>query len=210
MNKNNIEIIQNFLSSEENKTLLINPTSEEITYFYEGLLRNLSLNSNIKLNNEEYSKVNEISNDLFGNKKIYLYFITNSKQIEEIEKLNFQKVIFTDYKNYKKFIKKYVCVNGYDFEKDIKIFLEDHLSISDQSFVEYCISQPHLTFSEISKYNINNKNYKIESPVTSEGNSIIEIRKDIFKLKRSKADIKKLFSKIKNEVKYKKFNFLTY
>ena len=51
MNKNNIEIIQNFLSSEENKTLLINPTSEEITYFYEGLLRNLSLNSNIKLNN---------------------------------------------------------------------------------------------------------------------------------------------------------------
>ena len=165
MNKNNIEIIQNFLSSEEDKTLLINPTSEEITCFYEGLLRNLSLNYNIKLNNEEYSKLNEISNDLFGNKEIYLYFITNSKQIEEIDKLNFQKVIFTDYKNYKKFIKKYVCINGYDFEKDIKIFLKDHLSISDQSFIEHCISQP---------------------------------------------DIKKLFSKIKSEVKYKKFNFLTY
>ena len=86
MNKNNIEIIQNFLSSEEDKTLLINPTSEEITCFYEGLLRNLSLNYNIKLNNEEYSKLNEISNDLFGNKEIYLYFITNSKQIEEIDK----------------------------------------------------------------------------------------------------------------------------
>ena len=210
MNKNNIEIIQNFLSNEENKTLLINPTSEEITYFYEGLLRNLSVNSNIKFHNAEYSKVNEVSNDLFGTKEIYLYFITNSKQIDEIEKLNFQKVIFTDYKNYKKFIKKYVCINGYDFEKDIKIFLQDHLSISDHSFIEHCISQPHLTFSEISKYNINNKNYKIGSPVTSEGNSIIEIRKDIFKLKRSKADIKKLFSKIKNEVKYKKFNFLTY
>ena len=91
MNKNNIEIIQNFLSNEENKTLLINPTSEEITYFYEGLLRNLSVNSNIKLHNAEYSKVNEVSNDLFGTKEIYLYFITNSKQIEEIEKLSFQK-----------------------------------------------------------------------------------------------------------------------
>ena len=210
MNKNNIEIIQNFLSSEENKILLINPTSEEIKYFYEGLLRNLSVNSNIKLHNEEYSKVNEKSNDLFGTKEIYLYFITNSKQIEEIEKLSFQKVIFTDYKNYKKFMKKYACVNGYDFEKDIKIFLEDHLSISDQIFIEHCISQPHLTFSEISKYNINNKNYNIGSPITGEGNFILEIRKDIFKLKRSQADIKKLFSKIKSEVKYKKFNFLTY
>ena len=125
-------------------------------------------------------------------------------------KIEFSKSNIYGLQNYKKFIKKYVCINGYDFEKDIKIFLEDHLSISDQSFIEHCISQPHLTFSEISKYNINNKNYKIESPVTSEGNSIIEIRKDIFKLKRSKADIKKLFSKIKNEVKYKKFNFLTY
>ena len=48
MNKDNIEIIKKFLSSEENKTLLINPTSEEITCFYEGLLRNLSVNSNIK------------------------------------------------------------------------------------------------------------------------------------------------------------------
>ena len=210
MNKNNIEIIQNFLSNEENKTLLINPTSEEITYFYEGLLRNLSVNSNIKFHNAEYSKVNEVSNDLFGTKEIYLYFITNSKQIDEIEKLNFQKVIFTDYKNYKKFIKKYVCINGYDFEKDIKIFLQDHLSISDHSFIEHCISQPYLTFSEISKYNINNKNYKMGSPVTSEGNFILEIRKEIFKLKKSQADIKKLFSKIKSEVKYKKFNFLTY
>ena len=65
MNKNNIEKIKNFLSCKENKTLLINPTSEEITCFYESLLRCLSLNSNIKLINSEYSKVNETSNDLF-------------------------------------------------------------------------------------------------------------------------------------------------
>ena len=210
MSKNNIEKIKDFLTSKESNTLLINPTSEEISCFYECVFRELSAIYNIKLGNEEYSKVKEISNDLFGTKKIYLYNITNSKQIEEIEKLSFQKVIFTDYKNYKKFMKKYACVNGYDFEKDIKIFLEDHLSISDQIFIEHCISQPHLTFSEISKYNINNKNYNIGSPITGEGNFILEIRKDIFKLKRSQADIKKLFSKIKSEVKYKKFNFLTY
>ena len=209
MNKDNIEIIKKFLSSEENKTLLINPTSEEITCFYESLLRCLSLNSNIKLINSEYSKVNETSNDLFEIKKIYLYFLTNSKQIEEIEKLSFQKVIFTDYKNYKKFAKKYKFINGYDFEKDIKIFLKDHLSINNQNLIEYCISQPHLTFSEISKYNIN-KSYNAGSPITSEGNFILEIRKDIFKLKRSQTNIKNLFSKIKSEARYKKFNFLTY
>ena len=32
----------------------------------------------------------------------------------------------------------------------------------------------------------------------------------IFKLKKSQIDIKKLFSKIKSEVVYKKFNFLIY
>ena len=210
MNINNIEKIKNFLSCKENKTLLISPTSEETSCFYESLLKNLSVINNIKLSNREYSKVNETSNDLFEAKIIYLYFIANNKQVEEIGNLDFQKVIFTDYKNYKKFAKIYVSINGYDFEKDMKIFLKDHLKISDQRLIEYCISQPHLTFSEISKYNINNNSYKIGSPATNEGNFIFEIRKDIFKLKRSQTDVKKLFSKIKKEAKYKKFNFLIY
>ena len=34
MIKNNIEILENFLSSEKNKTLLINQVSDEV-YFYE-------------------------------------------------------------------------------------------------------------------------------------------------------------------------------
>ena len=209
MNKNNIEKIKDFLSCKESKTLLISPTSDETSCFYENLLKNLSVIHNIKLSNKEYSKVNETSNDLFEAERIYLYFIANSKQVEEIGNLDFQKVIFTDYKNYKKFAKKYKFINGYDFEKDIKIFLKDHLSINNQNLIEYCISQPHLTFSEISKYNIN-KSYNPGSPITSEGNFILEIRKDIFKLKRSQTNIKNLFSKIKSEARYKKFNFLTY
>ena len=35
MNKNNIEIIKHFFSSDENKTLLINQVSEDIGCFYE-------------------------------------------------------------------------------------------------------------------------------------------------------------------------------
>ena len=64
---------------------MISPTSEETSCFYESLLKNLSVINNIKLSNKEYSKVNETSNDLFEAKKTYLYFIANSKQVEELE-----------------------------------------------------------------------------------------------------------------------------
>ena len=209
MKKNNIELIDFFLSSKENGTLLINQVNEEIFCFYDFVIKDMAINYNISLKYNNKFDV-DISDELFSNRKIFVFNLSNLKDIKKIIYENFQKIIFTDYKNYKKFAKIYVSINGYDFEKDMKIFLKDHLKISDQRLIEYCISQPHLTFSEISKYNINKNNYIIGSPATNEENFIFEIRKDIFKLKRSQTDVKKLFSKIKKEAKYKKFNFLIY
>ena len=210
MNKINIELIEDFLSSTDVYTLLVNNVSDEIGCFYKTVIEHLSIKFNVKLDKSEYSKLVNISKDLFETKKIYIYYITNSKQIEDIGKKNYPKIIFTDYKNYKKFTKKYFTINGYDFVKDINFFLKKYVSVNDKELINYCISQPHLTLSETSKYKINSERYKADSIIVNEYNSTLQIRKDIFKFKNSQVDLEKLFFKLKDEAKYKKFNFLTY
>ena len=210
MQKNNIEIIKDFLSRCQNETLLINSVTEETACFYEGLIRNLAILAKVKLFFNGYSIVTNTSNELFDNNKIYIYFITNGKLIEETSKLLFPKIIFTDYKNYKKYLKKYIVINGYESEKDISYYIKNFYNINNQDLIDYCVSQPHLAFSELSKYTVNSEKYEIDTAIRNEDNFIAEIRKDIFKLKRSQSNLKKIFFKLKDEVKYKKFNFLAY
>ena len=64
--------------------------------------------------------------------------------------------------------------------------------------------------SEATKYKVNKSGYIADAKNKSINNFILEIRKDIFNLKKSRVDIKRLFSKIKIESIYKKFNFLIY
>lgn len=206
--KNNIETIKKFIESN-NQNLLINQLNEEIGCFYETVIRELSKENNVSVIN--YVGVNANNNeDLFSNKKLYLITSTNSRQIEEITSGNSQNIILTDYKNYKKFSKNLVSVNGYDFEKDLRYFLNHYFKISDETIINYCISSPYFVFSEVSKYSLNSKNYNADTRVKEVNNFILSLRKDIFKLKANSIDIKKLFQKLKLEVNYKKFNFLTY
>lgn len=206
--KNNIETIKKFIESN-NQNLLINQLNEEIGCFYETVIRELSKENNVSVIN--YVGVNANNNeDLFSNKKLYLITSTNSRQIEEITSGNSQNIILTDYKNYKKFSKNLVSVNGYDFEKDLRYFLNHYFKISDETIINYCISSPFFVFSEVSKYSLNSKNYNADTRVKEVNNFILSLRKDIFKLKANSIDIKKLFQKLKLEVNYKKFNFLTY
>ena len=206
--KNNIETIKKFIESN-NQNLLINQLNEEIGCFYETVIRELSKENNVSVIN--YVGVNANNNeDLFSNKKLYLFTSTNSRQIEEITSGNSQNIILTDYKNYKKFSKNLVSVNGYDFEKDLRYFLNHYFKISDETIINYCISSPFFVFSEVSKYSLNSKNYNADTRVKEVNNFILSLRKDIFKLKANSIDIKKLFQKLKLEVNYKKFNFLTY
>ena len=207
---NNIEKIKNFIHDEKNKNLIINQVSEDIGEFYFQVIKDISKDIEIKLLRETEDKNMNISNDLFIQREIKIYNMTNSNSIEKLFKRNSQKIIISDYKNYKKFLNKCETVNGYEFDNDIRYYLINYLKINNEDLINYCISQPYLTNSEVSKYAVNKNNYISDSLVYEIDNFILEIRKEIYSLKHKNINIKKLFFILKNEVKYKKFNFLTY
>lgn len=210
MNNNNIKIIEKFLDADNNDTLIINQVSEEIGQFYDLVVKEFSKKIGVKVFTSDDYNISNTSSDLFDDKKIYLFNLSNSKQIENIAGSNNQKIIFTDYKNFKKYQKKYLTVNGYNFEKDIRFFLKFYFEIDDINLINFSISHPYFIMSEISKYSINKISYRIDQSINSDNNSISQIRKKIFKLKVSDINIKKLFLMHKDEVLYKKFNFLVY
>ena len=210
MNKNNIEIIKHFFSKDENETLLINQVSEEIGCFYQLVLEEISSHYKIKIDKFSNADYSSTSNDLFQERKVLLYNLTSSKQIDNLSKNEFQKIIITDYKNFKKYQNSFLVINGYQYESDIIYFLKDIYNISDESLINYCLSLPYYTISEATKYKVNKNGYVTDTKGKGLDNFILEIRKDIFKLRKSQIDIKKLFSKIKYEALHKKFNFLVY
>ena len=106
MTLNNIEIIKKFFSSDKDKTLLINKVSEDIGCFYELLLEEISSVYQIKIDKLTDSVYSSTSNDLFQERRVLLANLTNSKQIDELSKNEYQKIIITDYKNFKKYQKK--------------------------------------------------------------------------------------------------------
>ena len=207
---NNIEKIKNFLIAESGKCLLINQVSEEIGSFYSLIINSMSIDRRLKLVRETDNKNIIESNDLFGERRVMIFNLTNQRKIEELCSKSFSKIIISDYKNYKKFLNKLETINGYEFENDIRYYLRNYFNIEDDNLINYCISYPYFTNSEITKYNVNKNNYET-APITSDvKNFILEIRKDIFKLKKSGTNIKKLFNALQEEVKYKKFSFLIY
>jgi len=210
MTLNNVEIIKQFFSSNEDKNLLINKVNEDIGCFYELLLKEISSIYQIKIDKLSDSLYSSTSNDLFQERRVLLANLTNSKQIDELSKNEHQKIIITDYKNFKRYQNSFLVINGYQYERDIIYFLKNIYNINDESLINYCLSLPYFTVSEATKYKVNKSGYITDAKSKGLDNFILEIRKDIFKLKKSQIDIKKLFSKIKSEVVYKKFNFLIY
>ena len=209
-NKNNIEKIRQFLSIKKNNSLLINQVDEEIGSFYELAIKEMSNEIDIKISFHTDIINSDETSDLFQEERIYIYHLTNSRQIEEIAQKNNRKIIISDYKNFKKFQKKFQTINGYDYEKDIVYFFKNIYKINQQELINYCISHPYFTMSEATKYRINKSSYFADSSINSTNNFILDTRKSIFSLKRSQIDIKKLFMMLKNEVKYKKLNFLVF
>ena len=181
MIKSNIEIIKHFFSSDENKTLLINQVNEDIGCFYELAVKEIASIYKVKLDKITDIEYSNSSNDLFQERKILLCHSTSSKQIEKLSKNNFQKIIISDYKNYKKYQKKFLVINGYQNEKDIIYFLKNIYNIKDESLINYCISSPHFILSEATKYKVNKSGYIADAKYKGLNNFILEIRKDIFK-----------------------------
>ena len=205
----NIENISNFLNKEENNYLLINQVSDEIGIFYLHVIQFFSTSSGININlNADVDTISS-NNDLFELKKINVFNTTSTKKIDQILSSNDKSIVFSDYKNFKKYQKNYQTINGYNFSNDLKTFVKETLKIENQSLIEICIKNPQLILSETTKYLLNKDNYLKDMSIDFEVNKILEIRKKIFELKRSD-NIQKLFLAIKEEVNYKKFSFLTY
>ena len=204
-----IENIKDFLNNNEANFLLINQVNDEIGSFYLYVIIYLSksLGINISFNNEA-DNISDNS-DLFGLKKIHIFNLTSSKKIDKLLLSKEKLIIFTDYKNFKKYQKNHQTINGYNFSNDLKVFIKNTLKIENQNLMEICLKNPQLILSETSKYLINKDNYLKDESIHIEVNKILEIRKNIFELKKNES-LQQLFSAIKEEVKYKKFSFLTF
>ena len=205
MLNNSINILEDFLFKSKECNLIINIVNDEIGCFYETIIKKICLDKIKVINSFDNIKPNE-ENDLFGLERIFIYNLTNIKKIEEVINSKNKKIILTDYKSYKRLEENNLVINGYNFEKDLKKFLNKYLQIDDEKLINQCILKPSLTFSEISKFLINKQSdtsgYFLEGQ-----NFILEIRKDIFNYKKNRLDIRKLYLKLKEEVKYKRFNF---
>ena len=205
----NIENISNFLNKEENNYLLINQVSDEIGIFYLHVIQFFSTSTGININlNADVDNIST-NNDLFELKKINVFNTTSTKKIDQILSSDDKSIVFSEYKNFKKYQKNYQTINGYNFSNDLKTFVKETLKIENQSLIEICTKNPQLILSETTKYLLNKENYLKDMSIDFEVNKILEIRKKIFELKRSD-NIQKLFLAIKEEVNYKKFSFLTY
>jgi len=201
----NVDLVDSFFKSKFSK-LLINGVDEKISSFYLFVLAFFSKKSSIPLSiNEEQN-----TGDLFFNEEIRLLINPNTKEISN--KLNsVTKTIFlTDYKNFKKFSKDVDSLNGYQYQNDIKFFLQEILNINDINLLKNLYENPQYIYSETEKYLVNN-NYPENTIVDLvENDFIADIRKCHYKEKYNQSDIIKLYKLIKEEYLYKKLNFLSY
>ena len=204
----NIDKIIAFIQNEDQSLLLVNQVSEEIGLFYFHLAEYILKRNSIKF--IEASKVDKFESiDLFDKRTIYHTTSNNAHDISKLLLNNNKTILFSDYKNYKKFSNVPVSINGYDFLKDISILIKNYFNDDVSSdLLEYLKNEPHMTFSELFKYEVN-KNFK--TVVSSNNNDISDLigsnRKTIFKLKKEQK-FKEIFSMIKDEIKIKKFSFL--
>jgi hypothetical protein len=207
--KDQILLIKEFIGSNE-ETLLINQVNDEIAIFYLSVIKYYANNQAIKLDTDAYTDIKAFANDLFGTKIIQIYNVTNTKKLEALLDVKSKKLIFTDYKNYKRLNSKFNCINGYQFDNDIAFFIRSELGINNDELLDYCQNNAALLFSETSKYLINSDHYSSDRSLIEDKNHILEIRKTIFENKRNSVDIKNLYQNIKKEAEYKKLSFLTY
>jgi len=204
-----ILLIKKFIISNED-TLLINQVNDELGVFYLSIVKYYADKQGIKINFDDNNETIGSVDDLFGQKEIKIFIITNTKKLTTTINLVKKKIIFTDYKNYKKLNTNFKSINGYQFENDIVFFIRDELKINNDELLHYCKNNPVLLFSEISKYLINNNQYSGDQTLVDEKNHILNIRKSIFENKKNNFNIKNLYLNIKKEAEYKKLSFLTY
>jgi len=183
--------------------------NDEIAIFYLEVIKYFANYQNIKVIDTNTDAI-VAEDDLFGTRTIQVFSISNTKKLDSILDVHTKKIVFTDYKNYKRLNSKFDCINGYQFENDINFFIKNELNIDNDELLNYCKDNAALLFSETSKYLINSNRYSRDHSLVEEKNHVLDIRKSIFEIKRNNINMKNLYQNIKKEAEYKKFSFLTF
>ena len=207
--KNQVLSIKEFIISNENN-ILVNQVNDDVSMFYLFVIKYFANNEGLKINinNDKEPVVNQ--DDLFGTKTIQTFNVTNSAKLDYTLNTQSKKIIFTDYKNYKRLSPTLNSINGYQFENDIVFFIRSELNINNEELIYYCKNNTALLFSETSKFLVNSDRYSRDHSLIEDKNHILDIRKLIFENKRNKFNIQTLYQNIKKEAEYKKLSFLTY
>jgi len=206
---NNIILIKDFLDGKNENKLVINQVSDQIGVFYSCLIDYLCSKSKIVIARDQNLETTK-TQSLFIENNVFIHYSNNKKDIDKFMKMNDKVIIISEYRVFKEYSKKILSVNGYNYIKDIRYFIKNELKIDDLSVLEFCMNNPHLAFSEISKYQINSHGYISDATINEESNFILNIRKQLFNLKKSDSDTRSIYENLKKEVLYKKFNFLIY
>ncbi len=206
---NNINLIEDFLYNKNDGKLIINQVSEEIGVLYRSIIDYFCKKINLKIVKSVISET-DLSQDLFNERKLYIHYSNNKKNIDSILEKKDQFIIFSDYKIYKTFKRKILSINGYEYQKDIEYYLRNELKINNFDIISFCINNPQLVLSETSKFLVNSEGYVVETRTNEKNNFILEIRKELYSLINNNGKIKPIYENLKKEVKYKKFNFLAY
>ena len=207
MKINQIKELKNFFNSSI-KNLLINQSTEEINQLYYNFIKHYCERNKYQLIFDE--RYTSTSNDLFEITKIKIIRSNNEKKINEYVDSDEKKILFLEYRLFKKLKNKFKFINSYQYETDINDFITKELQIENKELINFCKINPIALFSETSKYLVNNNRYVTDQVLKDQKSQILNLRKSIYELKIKKFDIKNLYSKIKIEALFKKFNFLIY
>ena len=205
--KNNLDTINDFFQNNDT-CLIINKISDEIDYFYLYLITYYAENHDISISYNS-NNLDGQTDDLFARKEVNIIFYNSLDLIDKSLKKNDKRIFFTNYKTYKILKMKYSSINTYNFKSDVVNFLQNILGISNQILHSQIIQHPEFTYSEISKYLVINKISSIE--IAKDNNDqLLEIRKKLYLSKNDKnINYQSLYRLLKEELNFKKFNFLT-
>ena len=206
---NNISKIKDFIINENESKMIINQVSDNIGLFYNSLITNFCDTEKIRLVNNSGLEIIE-SQNLFLDKEIKLFISKNKSLVAKMLEMNDKIIVISDYKTFKQFTNRTLSINGYEYHNDIKDYIKNEHKIGDLNLIEFCITNPHLAFSEISKYLINSNGYIKDTDISEKNNFILDLRKKLFNLKRNNGNVKSIYENLKKEIKYKKFSFLIY
>ena len=206
---NNISKIKDFIINENENKMIINQVSDNIGLFYTSVITYFCEAEKIRVVKNSSLEVTD-SQNLFFDKEIKLFFSNNKNVVTKILEMNDKIIVISDYKTFKQFTNRTLSVNGYEYHSDIKNYIRNEHKVDNLKLIEFCITNPHLAFSEISKYLINSYGYIKDTGISEKNNFILDLRKKLFDLKRNNRNIKSIYQNLKKEIKYKKFNFLTY